>query len=74
MAPCSQIERTRRAEDLDTSVWTVLNRVQENLLRGGLTRHSVSGRLVRTRSITSIREDVRINGGLWDLATEVLAA
>jgi len=48
--------------------------VQENLLGGGLTRRSASGRLVRTRRITSIREDVRINSGLWDLAAEVLAA
>jgi hypothetical protein len=48
--------------------------VQENLLRGGLNRRSVSGRLTRTRRIRSIREDVRINSRLWDLAAETLAA
>ena len=42
--------------------------------RGGLSRRSASGRLTRTRRITSIREDVRLNGRLWDLAAEVLAA
>jgi hypothetical protein len=30
--------------------------------------------LTRTRRITSIREAVRLNGRLWDLATEALAA
>jgi hypothetical protein len=70
----SKLLTTRRPEDLDNSLWTILNRVQENLLRGGLSRHSASGRLLRTRRITSIREDVRLNSGLWDLASAALAA
>lgn len=73
MAP-SALLAARRVEDVGNDAWKVLNRVQENLLRGGLSRRSASGRLTRTRRITSIREDVRINGQLWDLATEVLAA
>ena len=64
----------RRTEDASDDLWAVLNRVQENLMVGGLVRRSVTGRWVRTRRITSIREDVRINSGLWDLAREVLAA
>jgi hypothetical protein len=64
----------RRVEDAGDDLFSVLNRVQENLLRGGLSRRSVSGRLVRTRRITSIREDLRINSSLWDVAAEVLAA
>ncbi|QOJ31420.1 MAG: DUF945 domain-containing protein [Gammaproteobacteria bacterium] len=64
----------RRVEDVGDDLWRVLNRVQENLLRGGLSRRSVSGRLTRTRRISSIREDVRINSRLWDLASQRLAA
>lgn len=64
----------RRVEDAGDDLYSVLNRVQENLLRGGLSRRSSNGRLVRTRRITSIREDVRINSGLWQVATEMLAA
>lgn len=64
----------RRVEDVGDDLWSVLNRVQENLLRGGLSRRSASGRLTRSRRISSIREDVRINGRLWDLAATVLAA
>jgi hypothetical protein len=70
----SQLLTGRREEDAGDDLWSTLNRVQENLLRGGLSRRAASGRLTRTRHITSIREDVRINGRLWDLASEVLAA
>jgi hypothetical protein len=73
MAP-SLLLNCRRTEDQGSDLWSVLNRVQENILRGGLARRSPSGRLTRTRRITSIREDVRLNSRLWDLATEVLAA
>jgi len=37
-------------------------------------RRTLTGRLMRTRSITAIAQDVRINSGLWDIAMEVLAA
>jgi hypothetical protein len=70
----SQLLNCRRVEDTGDDLWTSLNRVQEALLRGGLSRRSANGRLTRTRRITSIREDVRLNSQLWDLASEVLAA
>lgn len=71
MAP-SQLLTCRRTEDLGEDLWSTLNKTQENLLRGGLSRRSMSGRLTRTRRITAIREEVRLNGGLWELASEVL--
>ena len=64
----------RRGEDAGEDLWRTLNRVQENILRGGLLRRSPKGRLVRTRRITSIREDVRFNSALWAMAAEVLAS
>lgn len=70
----SQLLTVRRPEDLGDDLFTVLNRTQENLMRGGLTRRSESGRLTRTRRVTSLREDVRINSQLWDLSREALAA
>jgi hypothetical protein len=70
----AQLLTCRRTEDLGDDLWRVTNRIQENLLRGGLTRRTGTGRLIRTRAITAIREDVRINSGIWDLAMEVLAA
>lgn len=58
----------RRAEDIGDDAWKVLNVVQENSLRGGIPRRTASNRLMRTRAITAIRDDLRINSGLWDLA------
>ena len=69
-----QLLTCRRVEDLGSDLWSCLNKVQENLLRGGLNHRTASGRRTRTRAITSIAEDVRINGRVWDLAEEVLAA
>mgnify|MGYP003383587437 CR=1 FL=1 len=70
----SALLAVRRVDDAGNDLWSVLNRVQENLMRGGLNRRSATGRLTRTRCISSIREDVRINSGLWDMASGLLAA
>jgi hypothetical protein len=70
----SQLLTCRRVEDQGENLWSTLNKVQENLLRGGLIRRSASGRLTRMRRITAIRPEVRLNSGLWDLALESLAA
>lgn len=70
----SALLTVRRAEDIGEDLWRVFNRVHENLLRGGLSRRSASGRLTRTRRVHSIREDLRLNSRLWELAGDVLAA
>ena len=69
-----QVLETRRAEDAGDDLWRVYNRAQESLMAGGLHRRSESGRLTRTRRIRAIREEVRINTGLWQMATQLLAA
>ena len=73
MAP-SVLLNSRRCEDTGDDLWSVFNRVQENLLRGGMSRRSPNGRLTRTRRITSISKDVHMNGQLWDLAAHALEA
>jgi hypothetical protein len=70
----AQLLTCRRVEDLGDDLWSVTNKIQENLLHGGLSRRSLNGRLTRSRCITSIKEDIRLNSQLWDLATEMLAA
>ena len=70
----AQLLNCRRVEDLGNDLWTILNRIQVGLLGGGLSRRSAAGRLIRTRRISSIKEDVRLNGRLWDLASEFLVA
>ena len=62
----------RRYEDAGDDLWHVFNRVGENLLRGGLkdeTRHRADGkRFARTRAITGLDRNVRLNKDLWSLA------
>jgi hypothetical protein len=70
----AQLLTCRRSEDLGDDLWRVTNKIQENLLRGGLSRRTIRGRMMRSRAITAIQQDVRINSGLWDLAMGVLAA
>jgi hypothetical protein len=70
----SQLLTCRRTEDLGDNLWVLMNRIQEHLSQGGLSRRSPNDRLVRVRRLTSIKRDVQLNGQLWDLATEVLAA
>jgi hypothetical protein len=62
----------RRAEDAGSDLWRTYNVLQESVLRGGLVRRLASGRVSRTRRIGAIREDVRLNAGLWDLASGYL--
>lgn len=69
----AQLLVARRSEDVGDDAWRVLNKVQENVVRGGIPRRLGSNRLVRTRAVRAIREDVRINSGLWDLAQALVA-
>jgi len=60
--------RSRRFEDQKSDLWTTFNRVQENLLRGGLNGRSASGRRSTTRAIGGVNENVKLNRALWSLA------
>lgn len=64
----------RRSADAGDDVWRVYNVVQENLIRGAIQGKTASGRATKTRSINAIREDVRINTELWQLAMNLLRA
>jgi len=64
----SQILRPRRFEDTHADLWSTFNRVQENLVKGGLTGRSANGRQQRTRPVQGIDQNVRLNRALWLLA------
>ena len=64
----SRLLVARRAEDVGNDLWRTFNVIQENVLQGGLVRRSPSNRLTRSRRITAIREDVRLNSALWEMA------
>lgn len=60
----------RRPEDQADDLWTLFNRVQENLLRGGLSdnQRTRSGQLRTLRSLRGIDSKISLNKGLWSLA------
>lgn len=71
-----QLLQIRRNEDRPNDLWTCFNRVQENVLRGGLTYLTVNpenGRQTRRQSqpIRSVDGDVKLNRALWVLAEEM---
>ncbi len=65
--------QSRRMEDAGDNLWNVFNRVQENLLRGGLkdfSRRKTDGhRFPRTRAVAGLDENIRLNKSLWHLAS-----
>jgi len=62
----------RRTEDASGDLWSTFNRVQENLITGGLkdySRRKQNGqRYPRTRAVGGLDENVRLNKSLWHLA------
>jgi hypothetical protein len=69
-----QILHARREEDAGNSLWRVMNRVQENLMHGGIEGRSATGRKVTSRPIKNITVDLTFNRGLWQLAEEFAEA
>ena len=64
----SQVLRPRRFDDNRLDLWSTFNRVQENLVKGGLTGRTANGRQQRTRPVQGIDQNVRLNRALWLLA------
>lgn len=67
----------RRFADTGSDLWSVANRVQENVIKGGL--HGIArndedhrrSRRVRTRAVTGVDQDVKLNKAIWALAQKM---
>lgn len=70
-----QVNRARRTADMGADLWATFNRVQENVIRGGLRGQTTdeNGRrqVRRTREVKGIDQDVKLNRALWTLAEEM---
>lgn len=61
-----------RLEDEHNDLYTVMNIVQENLLRGNIAGiNKETGRRFTSKEIKSINKDLEVNQGLWDIAEKV---
>ncbi|ECN6753452.1 DUF945 domain-containing protein [Salmonella enterica subsp. enterica serovar Newport] len=70
----SQILTPRRYEDRQDDLWSVFNRCQENLSKGGLTGRTAQGKRTHTRAVKGIDGDVRLNRALWVMAEQIQQA
>ena len=52
-------------EDKKDDLWTVYQRLQENLIKGGLSDRNTKGKRARTRSVNGIDGDIKLNKALW---------
>jgi hypothetical protein len=62
-----------RWQDNKADLWTTFNRVQENMLKGGLPGRSATGRRMTTRAVGGVSENVKLNKALWTLADTMAA-
>lgn len=60
--------RVRREADKPGDLWTTYQRVQENLIKGGLWGKTAKGRHSKTRPVNGIDGDVKLNRALWEMA------
>ncbi|HED1421676.1 TPA: DUF945 domain-containing protein [Kluyvera georgiana] len=70
----SQVLSARRWQDEKNDLWSVFNRLQENLSKGGLPGRSVQGKRSRTRAVNGIDGDIKLNRALWVMAEELQQA
>ncbi len=69
----------RRDGDRGYDAWTVFNRIQEGVVRGNALIRSITdvhpqGVMRKARPVNSIKEAVRINTELWNIADEYVTA
>lgn len=64
----SQLLVPRRWDDRNSDLWSTFNRIQENLVKGGLAGRSANGRRQQTRPVQGIDQNLRLNRALWMLA------
>lgn len=67
-----QILFPRRWQNESNDLWTTYQRIQENLIKGGLSGRSAKGGRTHTRAVRGIDGDVKLNRALWVMAEAML--
>ncbi len=70
----AQALNARRWQDESSDLWTVFNKLQENLVRGGLSGRTAQGKRSHTRAVNGIDGDLKLNRALWVMAEELQQA
>jgi hypothetical protein len=72
----SSLLSVNRFADYQEDAWTVFNRIQENVIRGGamiksFSERNADGAYRKSRAVNSVAENVRVNRELWDIAENI---
>lgn len=67
----AKLLNVRRYEDSASDLYTTLNVVQENLMKGGLSGKTATNKRTTTRAVQGVTENVRLNQALSVLADEL---
>lgn len=67
----SQLTRVRRWEDKGNDLWNTFNRIQENVIKGGVNLGRKNGRRQTSRAVTGLDQDLKLNKALWTLADQM---
>ena len=62
----------RYSDSNKNDMWTTFNKVQENIMKGGLRGYNKKGSRVSTRAVNSIDNNVKLNRALWILADKMI--
>jgi hypothetical protein len=76
--PADRLLAPRRMADSRDDLWSVVNRVQENAIKGGLVgfgpvRNGRRGRMSTARAVTGVDQDVKLNRAIWAFAEKLAA-
>lgn len=67
----AKLLNVRRLEDKAPDLYTTLNVVQENIMKGGLSGYTATKKRTTTRAVQGVTENVRLNQALSVLAAEL---
>ncbi|WP_426575597.1 DUF932 domain-containing protein (plasmid) [Xenorhabdus stockiae] len=62
---------SRRREDNGNDLWTTYQRVQENIIKGGVRGRTAQGKKTKTRAVSGITGDIKLNNAMWSLAEKM---
>lgn len=61
----------KRFADRGTDLYTTFNKIQENIIKGGVRARTQTGRRTSTRAVSGVNENVRLNKALWTLTDQL---
>lgn len=60
----------RRPQDEGGSLWVIMNRIQESVIKGGYYMAGSRGNQRRAKSIRNIQKDIEVNQAVWELGMQ----